>query len=178
MKTSGVWLMGAVALGFATWSCDSEPDAFPPQEVCPTFDYSSFDGQSPVVSFNADILPIFAQNCTDVGCHGNAATPASGLFLSPAPDAADFPADEDTRGTIVDTYLVAPARTTPDKARVAPGEPDQSFLMDKLDGSHACIDVSCPGNNCGQRMPRGHDQLPADTRDTIRRWIAQGALVD
>lgn len=177
MKRPGVWIVVGFALALCT-SCDSDPDAFPPEEECPTFDYSGFDGQSPSVSFNADVLPIFAQNCTETGCHGNAATPASGLFLGPSPDAPEFPASEETRKNIIDAYLVAPARTTPDKARVAPGEPAQSFLLDKLDGSHACIDVSCPGNNCGQRMPRGHDQLPADVRDTIRRWIAQGARAD
>lgn len=178
MASRRAWICACVASGLMAASCDSDPDPFPPEEECPSFDYSTFDGQSPAVSFNADILPIFAQNCTLTGCHGNPSTPASGLFLSPSPDAAEFPADEDTRKTIVDTYLVAPSRTTPDKARVVPGEPERSFLLDKLDGSQNCAGVSCPGNNCGQRMPRGHDQLPADVRDTIRRWIAQGAMAD
>ncbi|MEZ4370915.1 MAG: hypothetical protein AB7K71_14890 [Polyangiaceae bacterium] len=178
MKRPRGWFKCSLAVAFSALSCNSDPDPFPPEAVCPEFDYSSFDGQAPPVSFSADIQPIFAQNCTETGCHGNPATPASGLFLSPAPDDPAFPADATTRALIVDTYLVAPARTTPDKARVAPGEPARSFLMDKLDGSHACIDVSCPGNNCGQRMPRGHDQLPAEQRDTIRRWIAQGAVAD
>ncbi|MCA9629083.1 MAG: hypothetical protein KC766_15490 [Myxococcales bacterium] len=178
MKRAGAWILCCFGLGLAAMGCDSDPDPFPPEELCPKFDYSNFDGQAPAVSFNADILPIFAQNCTLAGCHGDPSTPAAGLFLSPSPDDAAFPADAEARQSIVETYLLAPARTTPDRARVVPGEPELSFLMDKLDGSQNCIGVSCPGNDCGQRMPRGHDQLPAATRDTLRRWISQGAGVD
>jgi hypothetical protein len=61
---------------------------------------------------------------------------------------------------------------------VKPGDPRESFLMRKLDGSHCVLDGQCAGGNCGQSMPRDDESLPIDARDKIRRWIAQGAKND
>ncbi len=173
--------IAALALGCG---CDSDPDAFPAKEACPAFDYSSFEVAADSVSFSADVLPILTNNCTEIGCHGSLLTPASGLYLGPNPSAPTklgepaFPADLVTREDIVNSYLLAPARVTRDRPRVMAGDPDQSLLMHKLDGSHACIKIACLENDCGQRMPRGKAQLSAADRDIIRNWIAQGAQPD
>jgi hypothetical protein len=49
--------------------------------------------------------------------------------------------------------------------RVDPGNPDQSYIVQKISGTAAV----------GERMPRGQAPLPQDRIDLIRSWIAAGA---
>lgn len=50
---------------------------------------------------------------------------------------------------------------------VAPGEPESSYLVDKLRGERLC---------CGTRMPQGDPPMAASDQATIERWICQGAV--
>jgi hypothetical protein len=68
------------------------------------------------------------------------------------------------------SQLVGHAAAGPDCAgsgevRVIAGEPDQSLLIQKLEGT----------SDCGARMPEGRPPLPQSTIDEIRAWIAAGA---
>ena len=60
---------------------------------------------------------------------------------------------------------------------VEPGDPQHSFLMHKLDHTLDCSLLQCAAvNDCGTTAPQGaSNPLSADTRDAVRRWIAQGA---
>jgi hypothetical protein len=49
--------------------------------------------------------------------------------------------------------------------RISPGNPDQSYLIQKLEG-HAAV---------GGQMPLGQSPLPQATIDVIRQWITNGA---
>jgi len=83
-------------------------------------------------------------------CHAGGAAP-QGLRL----DAANSYA-----------MLVGVASTeSPGVLRVAPGDPDHSYLIQKLEG-HAAV---------GARMPLGGPYLDADTMALLRQWIANGA---
>lgn len=53
----------------------------------------------------------------------------------------------------------------PGLLRVNPGNPDQSYLVQKIQGNAAV----------GGRMPLGQAALPQDRIDLIRQWIAAGA---
>lgn len=53
----------------------------------------------------------------------------------------------------------------PTLKRVNPGNPDQSYIVQKISGTAAV----------GGRMPLGQAALPQDRIDLIRRWIAAGA---
>ena len=53
----------------------------------------------------------------------------------------------------------------PNLLRVNPGNPDQSYLVQKIQGNAAV----------GGRMPLGQAALPQDRIDLIRQWIAAGA---
>ncbi len=53
----------------------------------------------------------------------------------------------------------------PTLKRVNPGNADQSYLVQKIEGSAAV----------GSRMPLGQSPLPQDRIDLIRSWIAAGA---
>ncbi len=56
----------------------------------------------------------------------------------------------------------------PSVFRVAPSDPNASYLIQKLEGSAAV----------GQQMPLGGPPLPQTTIDVIRQWITDGALAD
>jgi len=49
--------------------------------------------------------------------------------------------------------------------RVEPGDPDNSYLIHKLEGTQSV----------GTRMPQGGPFLDQATIDMIRQWIADGA---
>jgi len=54
----------------------------------------------------------------------------------------------------------------PSLQRIKPGDPDNSYLVQKIEG-HAAV---------GARMPYGGPYLDANTIAMIRQWIAQGAV--
>ena len=54
--------------------------------------------------------------------------------------------------------------------RVAPGDPDGSFLIRKLEGALTADE--------GTPMPQAGARLPQDRIDLLRRWIAAGAPAD
>jgi hypothetical protein len=63
---------------------------------------------------------------------------------------------------------------------VKAGDPENSFLMLKLDGDQCLHDSQCVKGTCGGVMPLDNakpfdNQLPVSERDTFRRWISQGA---
>jgi len=50
--------------------------------------------------------------------------------------------------------------------RVKPGDPDNSYMVHKIEGAAGIV---------GGRMPLGETPLPQPTIDAIRQWIANGA---
>lgn len=58
-----------------------------------------------------------------------------------------------------------PSVEVPELLRVEPGNPDDSYLIQKIEGT---ADV-------GGRMPLGGEPLPQATIDAIRQWITDGA---
>ena len=59
----------------------------------------------------------------------------------------------------------APSVEVPTLKRVSPGNPDQSYIIQKLEG-HAAV---------GGQMPLGQTPLPQATINVIRQWITNGA---
>jgi hypothetical protein len=141
-----------------------------PDETSACSDYSppaSFDAQNPKVSFAKDVMPLFAQSCAFTSCHGSSAGSANGVFLGGTDPSKVREAIVDVRSTEL-----------PAMSYVQPGAPRESFLMRKMDGSQCVLNAQCTDKDCGQSMPRGEVALPIDQRDTVRRWIAQGAKND
>jgi hypothetical protein len=91
---------------------------------------------------------VFTPICTR--CHAGAQAPA-GLRLDEASSYA--------------MLVSAPSVEVPSLLRVQPGNPDASYLIQKLQGSAAV----------GGRMPLGGPPLPQETIDVIRQWITDGA---
>jgi hypothetical protein len=61
-----------------------------------------------------------------------------------------------------------PSAEQPNVLRVSPGNPDDSYLVRKLEGPSAGIS--------GGQMPLNQDPLAQSTIDAIRQWITNGAL--
>ena len=59
-----------------------------------------------------------------------------------------------------------PSVEVPSLNRVTPGDPDNSYLVQKLEGTAAV----------GSRMPIGGAALDQATIDMVRQWITEGAM--
>src|SRR5262245_2215395 len=89
---------------------------------------------------------VFTPICT--ACHSGAAAPLG------------FRLDADVAYSML---VNAPSVEAPGVLRVQPGNPDASYLIQKLEG------------RAGTRMPLNGPPLPAETIAVIRQWIVDGA---
>ena len=93
---------------------------------------------------------VFSVDCAASGCHGGAAS-QQGLRLDP--------------GFSFGNLVCVRVPRDPTQTRVLPGDPNNSFLIRKLEGTQTV----------GARMPDGGPYLQQSTIDVIRQWIANGA---
>ena len=103
------------------------------------------------VSFKKTVLPIFQRNC--VACHMTGEE-QGGLGLMPK---------------LAYGSLVGKPSGQSKMPRVAPREPESSYLMHKLRGTHL------DNGGSGGRMPLGLEPLGDDDVAQIAAWIASGA---
>jgi hypothetical protein len=101
-----------------------------------------------VATFDSIQSNVFTPICT--ACHAGAAAP-QGLRL----DATNS----------YDLLVGIPSSEVHSILRVSPGDPDHSYLVQKIEG-HASV---------GARMPLGGPYLSQSTIDVIRQWITDGA---
>jgi hypothetical protein len=160
-----------LVLGLALGACGSESDA---GDDCPAAPDS--------VSFRSDLLPIFRGSCglSETSCHGSELSSKADLYLGPRPSEPE--PDAAARSAIIAGIVDQPSKTAPSMNLVTPGDPAQSFLMLKMDGSHNDAGLACTalpgaksGQPCGDSMPQGTGARCASQREIVRRWIAQGA---
>ncbi len=106
-------------------------------------------GDPPIEATFASIQDnVFTAICTD--CHSGAGAP-QGLRL-----------EEDMSHAML---VNVPSTEVPSLLRVSPGNPDDSYLVQKIEGNASV----------GGRMPLGGQALPQETIDAIRQWITDGA---
>lgn len=94
---------------------------------------------------------VFDTSCTI--CHSGAAAPL-GLQLD--------------AGNSYTNLVGVPSQQAGSLLRVDPGDPDNSYLIRKLEGTASQ----------GQLMPLGGPPIPQTTIDFVRQWISDGALPD
>lgn len=105
----------------------------------------------PVVTLTRDIQPILNERC--VVCHIKGAENAE-LNLQPS--------------TAFQNLIDKPSTESKLK-RVARGDPEQSYIVHKLRGTHVEVGGS------GERMPMGQEPLSQDQISKIIAWIASCA---
>jgi len=108
-------------------------------------------------TFAAQVQPLLGSRCG--ACHGGSGTPQyAGLMNLDDPSQA--------YGEIVNV----PSMELPTMDRVEPSDPDNSYLLHKVEGTQGTVGGS------GSRMPLGGPYLSTDELDGIRGWIEDGAL--
>jgi hypothetical protein len=108
-------------------------------------------GPTPIQPTLASIqVNVLSVNCAISGCHGGG-TVQFGLRLDPGFSAANL------------INIVSPQDSN--RIRVIPGDPNSSFLIQKLEGTQTL----------GARMPQFGTNLPLTTIDVIRQCILSGA---
>jgi hypothetical protein len=172
---SGGWAARASFLALA--ACSSSGGAAPqtpPSDACVPF-VPDADLTLPV-QFATNIAPVFQTSCAmaggGIGCHsaGNASP-----FLGSSDGGADA-------ATILASIVGIEAGEDPEMDYIAPNQPEQSYLMHKMDGDQCTLAAQCAlsiyqeSPACGSSMPfLSNHLLPVSTRDQVRAWISQGA---
>jgi hypothetical protein len=155
----------------------------------PCYDYATFDGSAPVETFQADVLPILRTSCgLSTSCHGTVSPDCAASFWEPPTNMQQYYGPALNCGTptaaqialIFSNAVGVKSVEETEMDIIDPGNPEQSFLMYKVDGTLTCPTLVCsktPGA-CFNPMPSGSPLIAASDRDVIRRWIAQGAKND
>ncbi|HXX65876.1 MAG TPA: hypothetical protein VEK07_01765 [Polyangiaceae bacterium] len=168
-------MAGLSLLGLAACTTsNAAPVTTTPEAGCEP--YVSDADLSESVSFSANVVPVFMTNCAvggNIGCHsaGNASP-----FLGSSDGGVDA-------SIVLASIIGVEAGEDPEMDYVAPNEPEQSYLMHKMDGDQCTLQAQCALSfyneyypNCGASMPfLPHLLLPAPVRDQVRAWISQGA---
>ncbi len=97
---------------------------------------------------------IFTPKCATAGCH----TGPTGMVLPEGMDLSDGDAS-------FNSLVMTPSIQEPLILRTMPGDPDNSYLIQKLEGTAAM----------GLQMPRNLPPLPQANIDVVRQWITDGA---
>ena len=118
-------------------------------------EHTTGPGDGPV-SFAQDVQPFFTGSCALGGCHSNPAQPSEKPMLL-------------TTGQAYDAIVGVASAELPSMQRIQPGQPDQSYLIHKLQGTHQ------QAGGSGDRMPQGAAPASAATIAMIRRWVTEGA---
>lgn len=107
------------------------------------------NGQEPTLSSIQE--NIFNTSCALSQCH-TGGNPPQGLNLS--------------EGQSYSNLVNVSSNERPDLLRVDPGNPNQSYLLMKIEGAEGIL---------GGRMPFGRPPLSKEQIDVVRQWIANGA---
>ncbi len=163
------FLVLALASSALVAACSSSS---PPSGACHAYVVpADFNATTPAVSFQKDVWPILQRSCAlSTSCHGSE-TGGNQAALYLGKNVAN-----------VYTALVnAKSTKYPSMLRVTPNDAKNSFLMHKLDDDACTLPNCTTDDGCANSMPS--DQAPGATdqllsvadRDTVRRWILQGA---
>jgi hypothetical protein len=98
---------------------------------------------------------IFSPSCSQSGCH-------SGPTGGELPSGMDLTSANNSFNALVNVASIEVGSLN----RVTPGDPDNSYIVQKLEGTAAV----------GARMPQGGPFLDQATIDMVRQWITDGAM--
>jgi hypothetical protein len=112
------------------------------------------------ISFEKNVMPILQTNCALQACHGSRESNL-GIFIT-----------ADKKQVFEEFQKTSPTFGKGALKFVVAGSSSKSFVMRKMDGDHNKL-TEC-ANGCGKEMPPDA-LLSAGKRETLRRWIDQGA---
>lgn len=159
-----------LVIAMALAACGTPPPSWAP-DAGPCVAYVSPPGTdltTPVVSFHTDVMPVLTANCASASCHGVRDGAQGGLFLG-----AQLMKGADA-AAVFESLVGGMSGQLTSMPYVTAGDPSASYLMHKLDNDQCVFDATCANHDCARAMPFDRP-LPPETRDIVRRWIAQGA---
>ena len=114
----------------------------------------------PIVRLSSNVQPIVDQSCAVAGCHLGPVS-AQGMDLS--------------AGKTFSSTVEVKSKEIPRLLRITPGKPDDSYLVQKIEGRPGIAGLQeppgCPG------PPLNGAQCPSvEDITVIRQWITEGAL--
>ena len=114
------------------------------------------------ISFGSSIQPIFDQSCALAGCHVGP-VPTENLDLS--------------AGVSYKQIVGVNALEVPRLKRVKPGDPDASYLVQKVEAAPGLttMPLGCQGLPCGAAGQNGARCLCPDQIAAIRQWVLECA---
>lgn len=134
-----------------TASCGGDTTGDSPDSTAETDDDSGTTLQSTLSSIQENI---FTPTCATSGCHSSSSASA-GLSLA--------------KGESFSELVGVASTQAPALNRVAAGDPDNSYLLDKLQGTQSAAGGS------GSQMPQGGSPLSDDEIVVLTEWIENGA---
>ncbi|MDZ7292409.1 MAG: hypothetical protein ONB44_22505 [candidate division KSB1 bacterium] len=145
LNLAGIFVVALAMIGLLA-ACGHKADmAVTPQPPQPGATVSTF----------TDIQnKIFTPNCAFSGCHGAQNTQPLGKPMNLS------------AGNAYDNIVNVASLGRPTLMRVKPNEPDNSYLIHKLEGR---------SNIAGARMPSGGSALSTANIQMVKDWIAGGA---
>lgn len=145
---------------------------------CPTFNYTNYNPtMSPTLK--NDIQPILSLSCALASsCHQTGSKNHPNLGPSLAQLDGGKPNDQMLQ-TMLDELKKNSVEVT-GRAILAPNKPEDSYLMNKLEGSQNCSGFTCVQMQgvplpCGVQMPDPSTPLEKPQIELIRAWIKKGA---
>lgn len=170
MRTALAQIGKCFAFALACAACSSDPEPAAP------------------ASFRQDVAPILGLSCVASQCHDKD-TPKAGMYLGPHYGFSNMEFDEPLTDAVVAEILAnivgVDSTTAAGVKRVAAGDPDNSFIMQKVAGTHGMQGHTCMvqetgvTEECGEEMPPDNglcQQKNGQERcDKIAAWIEQGA---
>ena len=114
-------------------------------------------GTTTGATLSGDVQPILTTNCALSGCHAGT-SPQEGQNLS--------------AGQTFSNVVNVPSNELPTMRRVQPNQPDSSYLVHKIQGTHVSV------GGTGDRMPQGRTPLSQSDINVIREWIQNGATAN
>jgi hypothetical protein len=145
--------------------------------ACPKFDYTNYNPpMSPTL--RNEIAPIFSRSCALASsCHQSGGThhPFLGLSLFQLDGGKMTDAMLET---VISEVKDKPSTQVAGRNLVVAGKPEDSYLMNKIEGNNNCSGFTCMGpDRCGIQMPDPTAPLEKPEMELIRAWIKKGALL-
>jgi hypothetical protein len=172
--TGGSGGTGSGATGGASGAGGACKDPPGGSGTCPKFDYANYNPCASPTLKN-DIQPIFTNSCAlSSSCHQNGSSHHPNLGLSTMQLDGGKPTD--AMLTMIMAELNKPSTQVAGKNIVASGKPEDSYLMNKIEGTNNCSGFVCMGpDKCGTQMPGPDDAALEKPRvELIRAWIKKG----
>ncbi len=143
-----ITVVGVLAFGVAGCLAGDGTATQPPGDPCDP-------ANDPGSSLSCDVQPTFTASCALSGCHAGT-NPQQGMNLS--------------EGQTFTNVVNVQSNQSP-LLRIARSDPDASYLVHKVQGTHLTV-----GGCCAQMPAGGGAPLTPAQIDTIRSWVSAGAL--